>query len=209
MTQSADGMKKSPVTKRGHRTRQKLVEAARVVFERDGYLDARLSDITVEAQCSTGTFYTYFTSKDEIFEAVLEAAREEMLHPGVARVGDAEDPAVIIEASNRAYLEAYRRNARLMALMEQVAHIDPRFMALRQARSAMFVERNAKSIADLQARGLADPELDPMMASRALSSMLSRLAYSAFIVGDGDLEALVHTATRIWCHGLRLAAPGD
>ena len=58
-----DTARMPPVTRRGIRTRQALVEAARVVFERDGYLDARLSDITAEANCATGTFYTYFNDK--------------------------------------------------------------------------------------------------------------------------------------------------
>lgn len=34
-----------PVTARGMRTRAALVAAARRVFERDGYIDARLTDI--------------------------------------------------------------------------------------------------------------------------------------------------------------------
>jgi len=48
-----------------------------------GYLDARLIDITRAAKCSAGTFYTYFSSKEEIFAAVLEVAQEDMLHPGM------------------------------------------------------------------------------------------------------------------------------
>ena len=37
-----------------------------MVFERDGYLEARLTDITAEAHCSTGSFYTYFDSKEAL-----------------------------------------------------------------------------------------------------------------------------------------------
>ena len=37
--------KDPPVTKRGERTRQALVRAARTVFERDGFINSRLSDI--------------------------------------------------------------------------------------------------------------------------------------------------------------------
>ena len=48
------------------RTRQKLLDAARVVFERDGFHDARLADIVQEAQVATGTFYNYYNSKEEI-----------------------------------------------------------------------------------------------------------------------------------------------
>jgi len=202
---SAEEVGRQPVTRRGVRTRQALVDAARVVFERDGYLNARLTDITVEAKCSTGTLYTYFSGKEEIFAAVMEAAKNEMLHPGTPHVSEDEEPAVIIEASNRAYLESYRRNAKLMELMEQVANIDPAFRELRLARGRTFVERNAKGIEELQRRGLADPELDAMATSRALSGMISRMAFHAFVLGDGeDFDELVYTATRVWCNALRI-----
>jgi len=193
------------LTARGERTRASLVAAARVVFERDGYLDARLTDITVEAKCSTGTFYTYFTGKEEIFAAVLAAAQEDMLHPGTARVSsdDEDDPTAIIEASNRAYFEAYKRNAKLMMLLEQVAMIDPKFRELRLARGQVFIERNARSIAELQAKGIADSDLDPLMSARALSGMVSRLAYHSFALrGDFAMDDLVATSTLLWVNAL-------
>src|SRR5438093_13566714 len=92
-------VREPPRTPRGARTRAALVTAARTVFERDGYLNARLTDITAEANCSTGSFYTYFTNKEEIFAAVLEEAQEEMLHPHVREITDAEDPVALIEAA--------------------------------------------------------------------------------------------------------------
>lgn len=197
-----------PVTTRGARTRASLVEAARVVFERDGYLDSRLTDITAQAKCSTGSFYTYFDSKEEIFAAVLDVAKEDMMHPGMDRVDAADDPRALIEASNRSYFEAYARNAKLMGLLEQVASIDPQFREVRRQRGAQFIERNARSIANLQARGLADPELDPLMASRALSSMVSRLGYYTYVLEEtGSLDDLVDIATRVWCNALKLGEP--
>src|SRR6476619_7719699 len=112
-----------PATQRGLRTRAALVAAARKVFERYGYLNDRLIDITRAAKCSAGTFYTYFSGKEEAFAAVLEVAQEDMLHPGMPHVATQDDPAAIIEASNRAYLQAYKRNAKLMGLLEQVANV--------------------------------------------------------------------------------------
>ncbi len=228
---SAGGRK--PVTERGARTRAALVTAARVVFERAGYLDTRLTDITREARCSTGTFYTYFAGKEEILTAVLDEAQEDMLHPGMARVADPDDPYAVLEASNRAYLESYRRNAELMVLMEQVANIDADFREHRRQRAEVFIARNARNIADLQRRGLADAALDPMLTSRALSSMVSRVAYSVIGFGEGlesvdgagvgengataareagiggasedaNFAMLVDTLTRVWANALRL-----
>src|SRR5699024_11384428 len=42
-----------PTTTRGTRTRAALVAAARVVFERDGFIDSRLSDLSKEAKGTT------------------------------------------------------------------------------------------------------------------------------------------------------------
>jgi AcrR family transcriptional regulator len=202
-----------PATVRGARTRAALIAAARKVFERDGYVDCKLTDITKAAKCATGSFYTYFANKAEVFAAVLEEAQRDMMHPGMGRVADEDDPYAVLEASNRAYLEAYRRNAKLMGLLEQVAQVDPEFRRFRRRRADAFVQRNARGIADLQARGIADPDIDPLLASSALSGMVSRAAYSAFSLGesenedaDGDppeFEALVSTLTRLWANALR------
>lgn len=195
-----------PTTARGVRTRAALVTAARGVFERDGFLASRLTDITAEASCSTGTFYTYFNSKEEIFLAVMEAARDEMLHPGMPHVEDADDPVAVIAASNRAYFETYKRNGRLMRLQEQVATIDDDFRQRRLERGEVFARRNAKSIRKLQEDGKVDATLDPMMTSRALSGMVSRLAYSSFALGQNwSVDDLVETSTRLWANALGLS----
>lgn len=202
------GMKEPPTTARGLRTRAALVAAARTVFERDGFLASRLTDITAEAKCSIGTFYTYFASKEEVFTAVLEAAQDDMLHPGMPRVETSDDPVAVIEASNRAYFETYKRNGRLMRLQEQVATIDEEFRRRRLERGEAFARRNARSIEKLQQDGRVDATLDPMMTSRALSGMVSRLAYSSFALGeDWSVDDLVETSTRLWANALGLTAP--
>jgi AcrR family transcriptional regulator len=194
-----------PRTARGARTRAALVQAARTVFERDGYLNARLTDITAEAGSATGSFYTYFTNKEEAFAAVLAEVQEEMLHPHVRAMTDSDDPVALIEAANRAYLLAYQRNAGLMRLLEEVALIDDDIRELRRGRGRAFAERNAEFIRDLQARGLADPELDPLLAASALSAMVGRIAYSAYVGGETwDLDDLVATLTRLWANALRI-----
>ncbi len=198
------GMKDRPTTPRGVRTRAALVAAARVVFERDGFVGSRLTDITKEAGLSTGTFYTYFQSKDEIFTAVLEGVQDDMMHPGMPHVADDDDPIAVIEASNRAYLLAYQRNGRLMELMHQVAAIDPKFLELRLLRGVRFAERNARRIRELQERGLADPTMDALMTSKALSGMVSRVALDVLVRADGDLETVLETVNKLWVNGLRL-----
>lgn len=197
-----------PQTARGKRTRDRLISGARTVFERDGFVESRLVDIVTEAQCSIGSFYTWFDSKEEIFAAVLHEAQNDMLHPGTGRIEETDDPVAIILASNRAYFEAYKRNAKLNQLLQQVAAVDPRFRAMRKARTDAFVSRNARAIADLQRRGLADLKVDAKLAAISLSAMVGRLASEAFVFGtDHDIDVLVETATRLWTNALGLTTP--
>jgi AcrR family transcriptional regulator len=202
---------RAPVSARGARTRTALVQAAREIFERDGFLDARITDITARAGVAAGSFYTYFTSKEEVLAAVLEDVEEEMLHPRLRELADGDDPVSVIETANRAYLAAYRRNAKLMALMEQVSHIDEEFRRLRLRRARAFTQRNARALVRLQQQGVADPGLDPQLAARALSAMVSRIAYLRYVQGFGSEspETLVRMLTRLWVGALGIRTATD
>ncbi|GGN22473.1 TetR/AcrR family transcriptional regulator [Streptomyces fuscichromogenes] len=200
----------APRTPRGIRTRNALVVAAREVFERDGFLDARISDIAKTAGTASGSFYTYFDSKEEIFAAVVEQVQEEMVHPHVRERADVDDPRVLIDLANREYLQTYRHNARFMAVLEQVSQIDERFRAMRLGRSMAFAERNARLIRKLQEQGMADTEVDPEIGSLALSAMMSRMAYLVYVYGhDIPFEQLVTNLNRLWYNALTLRPPAD
>lgn len=197
-----------PRSARGTRTRAALIAGARRVFKRDGYLDARITDIAAEAGVATGSFYTHFDGKYEAFVAVMAEVHEETLHPQLEDAVSPDDPVAVIEAANRAYLKAYRRNAKLMALMDQVALIDDDFRRVRLDRGRAFAERNAKSIRWLQDKGLADPTLDPLLAAHALDAMVSRMANMVFVHRARiPFEELVATVTRLWANALRIPNP--
>jgi len=115
------------------------VRGAREVFERDGLVNARIADIAAAAGVATGSFYSYFATKEDALAAVLDDVTDEMLHPQVREAPDPDaGPLASIEAANRAYLLAYRRNAKLMALMDQVFTVDPEFKQQRLRRARAF-----------------------------------------------------------------------
>lgn len=199
----------TPRSARGIRTRNALIAAARVVFERDGYLDARLADISAEAGVASGSLYTYFEGKEEIFQAVAEQVTEEMVHPHLRARTGVTDPRELIDLANREYLRAYKKNAKLMALFEQVSQVDEEFRAVRIERADQFVRRNAKMIRSLQDAGVADAELDPLLTAHALSAMVSRMAFVAYVQKvPMPFEKLVETLNRIWVKALGLQAVG-
>lgn len=207
MTASTPPASPAPASPRGQETRAALIAAAREVFERGGFLGARITDIAAAAGVATGSFYTHFKDKDEVFAVLMEQTYEHLFESGSLRMGEAGDPAAKIEAAVRTYLDTYRRHARLRKLMEEVANMDGRFLQILLQRSLATAGRNAADIRRLQERGLADPELDPDLASLALGAMASRFAYTVFcgeLAAGADLEGLVSTLTRLWVNGIGL-----
>ena len=76
-----------PRSRKGVQTRARLVEAAKGVFEDDGFLNARVSDIAERAGMSHGSFYHYFDSKDEVFLEVAEGLEERLTFDSVVESG--------------------------------------------------------------------------------------------------------------------------
>src|SRR5204863_7768043 len=62
----------------GRKTMRKLLDAGRVVFEQRGYHAARVDDVVKMAKTSHGTFYLYFSNKEDLFKALAEDAMADM-----------------------------------------------------------------------------------------------------------------------------------
>ncbi|MBO2447898.1 TetR/AcrR family transcriptional regulator [Actinomadura barringtoniae] len=179
----------TPLTERGTRTRERLIAAAREVFEQRGFLDTRVSHITRHAKVAYGSFYTYFPSKEAVFLEVADRLFEDMTQsspvPPDPESSPADaSPAARIRRANRAYYEAYLRNAKMMAIVEQVATFNEEFQEMRRKHRAVSVGRSAKAIERWQRAGLVAQDLDPEMTARALAAMVDHSLYLWLVQGD-------------------------
>ena len=94
-----------PLTDKGQARKAELVAAARLVFERQGFLDTRVADIVAEANVAQGSFYTYFDSKDTIFRAVARGVIDSML-TALHNDARAEDPFVRVRDAMQRFVDA-------------------------------------------------------------------------------------------------------
>lgn len=67
------------------KTRAKLVDVARQLFDKKGVEDTTMNDIAIASKKGRRTLYTYFKSKEEIYMAVVEAEIE-MLYETLRKV---------------------------------------------------------------------------------------------------------------------------
>jgi AcrR family transcriptional regulator len=85
----------------GRQTLQNLLEAGLAEFDERGFQAVRVDDIVRRAQISHGTFYLYFSNKEDLFKALLRDALHDM-----SLVTD-EFPVVTRNAAGRAALQRW------------------------------------------------------------------------------------------------------
>jgi len=198
---------------KGARTRARLVDAAKQVFQRDGFLEARIVDIAETAGMAPGSFYHYFDSKEQIFREVAQAQEERLTAPpdateaASASASPGASPWDRIRRANRLYLERYRDEAALMGVIEQVSRYDPHVNAARMATMKHFVQRAERGIRHLQRSGLVDRRIKPSMAADALGAMVARFAELWLVQGyrDYEFDDAVEQLTVLWGNALGLA----
>ena len=196
-----------PRSRKGERTRARLLVAAKEVFEKSGFLNARVSDIAEKAHLSHGSFYHYFDSKEEIFREVAELVDDQLSAPMGDVILDRESsatPEERIREAVRRHMQSYRDEAPIMGVIEQVYRYDEQVKAARIRRHRRYNQQVARAIAQLQRRGLADPTLDPEVAAMILGSMTSRFPEMWFVEGRVDcrFEEGVEQLTRMLMNAL-------
>ncbi len=194
-----------PVTDRGAARKNELLLAARRVFERIGFIDARVADIAKEAKVSHGTFYTYFETKDDVFMAVSRQVIDEMVQSmGSTIPTDGFDERV--HKSIERFVEAYRPQAKMIALMEQVGTFTPALRDLRLEVRSTFVDRTVRGIERMKAEGRTPPDLDVLYTAESLGAMLEYTCYVWFCLDKNyDGERLVDALANIWVRTLSTA----
>jgi AcrR family transcriptional regulator len=188
--------------------RRQLLDAATVVFAEKGYRHAGVGDIIARARVARGTFYLYFTSKQEIFLAIVED-----FHGRVTRALEAVDAAdartagtqAALQASFRSWLgffAAHRDATRV--ILREASSIDPRFEKgfgkVRKLAAAHFAAR----FRTFQQRGAVRASIDPELAARLQLGMFDELL-NTYVLGDerADLDALARQLADFEWSGVR------
>lgn len=190
--------------KQKQENRAKLIAAARKVFAEKGLAAATARDIVRETDLASGTFYNYFTDKEDAFRAVWEdfaeparaAGREKRLQPGIGleqRIYDAYRSWFELVAADPEMFALMRRNADVVAMMG--AH-------------DLFGEAVQELVEDME-QWVGEGEL-PAAARPWLPHVARSIAGGGFQIaahmadeGASDPDATARFCTRLLLDGLR------
>ncbi|MEA2684391.1 MAG: hypothetical protein QOK05_2719 [Chloroflexota bacterium] len=167
--------------RKSDRTRRRVLSAAKHLFDRRGYRDTTVDDITRRAEIAHGTFYLYFRGKSEILRELSVTALGEFDSIAMHEFGNRSDVAALI----RRTLEVYQRNRLTMRLLREASITDAHF---RENYDEVFVGVLVDHLrANIDRVNTTLPEevrVDARGAARAIVGMVESFAYGIFVGGE-------------------------
>jgi AcrR family transcriptional regulator len=161
---------------RGRNTKRRLLDAGATVLAAKGYHATRVDDVVKLAETSHGTFYLYFSNKEELFRALAAEVAEDMQalaeRLGPLRAGPAGRAR--LQQWIAEFVELYRKHGPVIRAWTEAEIGGSEFGRLGTDLLTQFTGVIVGRI-----REVAPADLDPAIASLVLVAMLERLNYYA------------------------------
>ena len=200
LSPASDG--KAPRTPRGERTLRKILDAARDEFGERGFSDSSIVGITQRAGVALGTFYTYFDSKEAVFQALvsdMSAQVRDHVAPAFRNASDALD-------GERLALESFLRFARkhrdVYRIIDEAEFVDP--VSYREHYETT-VKRIAARLAAARDKGevagdLSDRDLEILAWAIMGANVFLGLKFAVW--SSADSKRIADVTSRLLRHGL-------
>lgn len=199
----------TPRQTKGQRTEATFIDAARRVFVEKGYLNSKIADIAGAAGKSPGSFYNYWTSKEELLAELVDTFANDVA--GRTLRGKGADPLENIRVAVRVYWESYQEHLPEMVGMFQMSMLDPEFRERWIAVRARGIVEVMRGIEAIERQGV-HCDLDNEVLASAIVSLLEGYCYVWLGSGVGDSiprpsdEVAIETLAQIW-HRAIFASP--
>jgi AcrR family transcriptional regulator len=193
---------KSPRTARGERTLRKILSAALKEFGERGFSEASIVGITQRAKVALGTFYTYFDSKEEVFQALVRDMSAQVRDHVAPSLRDATDGLDKEQRALAAFLRFAAEHKEVYRIIDEAEFVDPKGFRTHYENTAARISSRLSEAA--QCGELRDDEspLAHDVVAWALMGANVFLGLRYAVWGDEDPDEIAAITNRLLRFGL-------
>jgi AcrR family transcriptional regulator len=192
---------KTPRTARGERTMRKILDAAREEFGDRGFSESSIVGITQRAGVALGTFYTYFDSKEALFQALVRDMSAQVRDNVGPALADAKDALDGERRALEAFLKFVRDHRDIYRIIDESEFVEPtayrehyETTAVRIA-ARLKVARNRGEIA----RHFSDRDIDVLAWGMMGANVFLGLRFAVW--DDAEGKRVAEVMSRVWRRG--------
>ena len=184
--------------------RSQILRSARSVFIERGYLAARVEDVAKRAGLSKGAVYFYFSSKRELFLALVNEEHENTYSFLDQAELDGRPAAIKLLDLGKKYLDYFaglKSPPRFFLMMSEQAIRDSEIREELHAVHHRFVDAATRILAQGMAEGTFR-ELDPLAVAQVLKAIIDGMAGESAIGIRPEAERLSTHGVDMILHGI-------
>jgi AcrR family transcriptional regulator len=177
--------------RRSAELRARILDAAMLLFEADGYVATTMESIADEAGVAVQTIYNTFGSKGRTLAAALDRAitgsdsGTQTADVLAAELADERDPERVVDVLVRFFVGAHARTAPVYGLIREAAAVDPELAALGRAVDERRLATLRKICTRLAREDVLPERVRPADAAACLWTLASPHAYGFFLRDAG------------------------
>ncbi len=194
---------KVPRTPRGEKTLRKILTAALEEFGERGFSEASIVGITSRAKVALGTFYTYFDSKEALFQALvrdMSAQVRDYVAPVLnSSTGDGLDRE---RRALAAFLRFAAEHKQVYRIIDEAEFVDPEGFRNHYETTA---SRIAARLGDAAARGELREDESPLAHEAIAWALMGANVFLGLrfaVWGSSDPDEVAAITNRLIRHGL-------
>jgi TetR/AcrR family transcriptional regulator, fatty acid metabolism regulator protein len=194
--------------------RRAILDAAIVVFARQGFHSARVSDVAAEAGVAYGLVYHYFDSKDQMLNELFSERWALLLDASREMRGSEASPRDKLAGVASFIVESYRHEPELMkVIIVEVTRAANSFGRTHLPEIREAYNLVAEIVSDAQEAGEFRDDVDPTFAAMlfygAIEQLLSGWIFDLVPTTDDDFERSKQQVIETICGGLEPRPAAD
>jgi AcrR family transcriptional regulator len=193
---------KVPRTARGERTLRKILTAALEEFGERGFSEASIVGITSRAKVALGTFYTYFDSKEEVFQALVRDMSAQVRDTVAPALKDATDGLDRERRALSAFLRFAADNKQVYRIIDEAEFVDPQGFRTHYETTASRIAARLSEAAERGELRLDESPLAHEVVAWALMGANVFLGLRFAVWGNSDPDEVAAITNRLLRDGL-------
>src|ERR1051325_12127590 len=178
----------APTTFQGTSKRERILRAAIDVFAKNGYFNAKVSEIAKAAGVADGPIYRYFDGKEDILLTIFREHTRHYLQTLERDLANVRRPEERIRVAIRHHLETLGRDRALAIVAQVELRHSLKFMSLfSQQEIADYLNILRKVVEGGQREGTFRRNLHPQLVAKAVFGILDEMVTS-WILSEKDYD---------------------
>lgn len=194
-----DTLIKTPKTKRGQVTLDKIIDSAEILFCEKGYHETSVLDIANNSGIATGTYYIYFKDKLNLYKYILLQYSHMIRKEISLATADCETRYEKEYVGLKTFLEFINKHSNAYRIIWESQYVDPKLF---RNYYEDFSERYAKNLIEAQENGEVI-DVDPTIASYVLMGLTNFVGLKWVIFDNKEPnDEVVSNVMKILSEGL-------